>query len=97
MQVVTQHDVLNFVERAGAHLAEAFARGGQLSIFGVLRRGDLDATHALHSTTRQQPQPIDPENFGQGRGVAAVGLLLRSFFRLDQHGLLAVVLVQHFQ
>ena len=42
-------------------------------------------------------QPIDPENFGQGRGVAAVGLLFRSLFRLDQHGLLAVVLVEHFQ
>ena len=91
LQVVTPEDVFDHVDDASSCSAGIFAKCGQSSILLIGCGRDIDLPEAADWLACQQAMPVDPQQFAQRRGVSPIGLLLFSFFGLDEDHLVAAV------
>ncbi len=95
LQVVTPEEVFDHVDQASSCAAGIFAEGGEASVFLIGGRRNIDLPQATDGLACQQALLVDPEQFAQCCRVPPIGLLLFSFFGLDEDHLVAAVVAEH--
>jgi hypothetical protein len=92
---VTAENVPDFVDDASPSLSGLFAERREPSVLLIRAGGDVDLSQTADRLARQEPIPIDPQQFAQRSGVASIRLAFLPVVRLDQDHFMAAIVLQH--